>query len=191
MNEMMVRSAGRFWRQMCGALLICASNLVCAQSARQAASAQTQEPTVLAGAATAAGIRRCYSAIDAVSRRMFAGASRADVMLDWDRANPDGSPFFSLSGMDFRRDAALLSLTTAPAATGGCAILVERISSAPTACTEVARTDLAGYRATSLVRAVTVYTNPARPRETITLVDAPPSCLVLRRQVEFNWPAAR
>ncbi|MGS0893220.1 hypothetical protein ACVBGC_11860 [Burkholderia stagnalis] len=184
------RTRGSLRRRVCGALLMCASNLAGAQSAPAIASAQAPEPTVLAAAATAAGIRRCHSAIDAVSRRMFAGAAHADVMLDWDRANPDGAPFFSLSGMDFRRDAALLSLTTAPAA-GGCAILVERISSAPTACSEVARTELAGYRPTSLVRAVTVYTNPARPRETITLVDAPPACLVLRRQVEFNWPAAR
>lgn len=187
---MNVRNVGRYRRHLCG-VLICASNLACAQLAPPTATAQMEAPTVLAGAATAAGIRRCHSAIDAVSGRMFTGASHVDVMLDWDRTNSDGSPFFSLSGIDFRRDTALLSLTTAPTATGGCAILVERISSAPTTCSAVARSDLSGYRATPLVRAVTVYTNTARPRETITLVDAPPSCLVLRRQVEFNWPASR
>ncbi|WP_419689998.1 hypothetical protein ACN22W_36695 [Burkholderia theae] len=181
----------RYRRPLVGILMICISNLIEAQALQPGGVAPAQETTVLAGAATAAGVRRCISAIDMVSRRMFTGASRADVILDWDRSNPDGAPFFSLSGMDLHRDSALLSLTTAPVATGACAILVERISSAPTTCGTVARTELAGYRATALVRAVTVYTNPARPRETITLVDAPPSCLVLRRQVEFNWPSGR
>jgi hypothetical protein len=122
---------------------------------------------------------------------MFAGSTHADVMLDWDRINPDGAPFFSLSGMDFQQNAALLSLTTAPVTTGGCAILVERISSVPASCQQVARSELPGYRATQLVHSVTVYTIPTRPRETITLVDAPPSCLVLRRQVEFRWGVAQ
>jgi hypothetical protein len=122
---------------------------------------------------------------------MFAGAADADVLLDWDRNNPDGGPFFSMSGMDFQRSAALLSLSTVPASAGGCAILVERVSSAPESCQEVARTELPGYHATKLVRAVTVYTHPAQPRETVTLVDSPPSCLVLRRQVEFHWGVAQ
>ncbi|MEX3693354.1 hypothetical protein AB3X91_19155 [Paraburkholderia sp. BR14263] len=107
-------------------------------------------------------------------------------MLDWDKENPDGAPFFSVSGLDYGDNAALLSLTTVPSLVSGCTVMVERISSAPVACREVARSELQGYQASVLVRSVTVYTTPARPRETVTLVDAPPSCVVLRRQVQYG-----
>jgi hypothetical protein len=33
---------------------------------------------------------------------------------------------------------------------------------------------------------VTVYTTPGRSRETVTLIDAPPSCVIVRRQVQFG-----
>lgn len=147
--------------------------------------------TVLAQAARSVGIRRCYQAIDQVSSLVFSNAQHADVVLDWDRNAPDAGPFFSLSGMDFREGAAVLSLTTTPGLAGGCSILAERISSAPLSCKTVAHTELAGYQATPLVQAVTVYMAPAHPRETVTLVDVPPSCLIVRRQVQFGWGAAQ
>ncbi|QVN21295.1 hypothetical protein [Burkholderia pyrrocinia] len=140
--------------------------------------------TVLAAAAMRAGVRRCYPIINAVSGRTFAGTEHNDVVLDWDRANPDVAPFFSLSGLDYGRGAALLSLTTSSVETG-CAVLVERISSAPLPCREVARSELSSYRAGPLVKSVTVYTNPAHPRETVTLLEAPPSCVIVRRQVQY------
>ncbi|WP_126282540.1 hypothetical protein [Burkholderia stagnalis] len=147
--------------------------------------------TVLAKAAHAVGIRRCYPAVDQVSNRMFANTRHADVALDWDRADPDGEPLFSLSGLEYSNASAVLSLMTVPAPAGGCSILVERISSAPLPCREVARSELPGYRATPLVKAVTVYTEPSRPRETVTLVDAPPACLIVRRQVQYRWGATQ
>ncbi|WP_157651551.1 hypothetical protein [Burkholderia ubonensis] len=141
--------------------------------------------TVLAGAAMKAGIRRCYSMINAVSGRTFANTERSDVVLDWDRSDPDNSPFFSLSGLDYGQASALLSLTTTPV-DAGCSVLVERISSAPLSCKEVARSELAGYHGVALVKSITVYTNPAHSRETVTLLDAPPSCVIVRRQVQFG-----
>ncbi|KVG73574.1 hypothetical protein WJ33_16455 [Burkholderia ubonensis] len=147
--------------------------------------------TVLAKAAQAVGIRRCYPAVDQVSNRMFAHTKHADVALDWDRGDPDGEPLFSLSGLEYANASAVLSLTTVPAPAGGCTILVERISSAPLPCREVARAELPGYRATPLVKAVTVYTEPSRSRETVTLVDAPPACLIVRRQVQYRWGATQ
>jgi hypothetical protein len=147
--------------------------------------------TVLAKAAQAVGVRRCYAAVDQVSNRMFANTRHADVALDWDRGDPDGEPLFALSGLEFPNTSAVLSLTTVPAQAGGCTILVERISSSPQSCREVARSELPGYRATPLVKAVTVYTEPSRPRETVTLVDAPPACVIVRRQVQYRWGAAQ
>ncbi|QTD92065.1 hypothetical protein [Burkholderia anthina] len=145
--------------------------------------------TVLARAAQAVGIRRCYPAVDQVSARMLAGTQHADVALDWDRQDPDGEAFFALAGLGYADTSAVLSLTTVPAPAGGCTILVERVSSASLPCKAVAAAELRDYKGTPLVRAVTVYVNPGRPRETVTLVDAPPACLIIRRQVRFRWGA--
>ncbi|WP_322009715.1 hypothetical protein [Paraburkholderia sp. J12] len=144
-------------------------------------------PTVLAKAAGVVGIQRCYRAVDQVSSRLFEHAQRADVVLDWDRGNPDREPFFSLSGLEYGNTSAVVSLTTVPGSTGGCTILAERISSEPISCKEVARSELRGYQGTVLVKAISVYTAPGRPRETVTLVDTPPACLIIRRQVQFRW----
>lgn len=146
--------------------------------------------TVLANAAREIGIRRCYDAIAQVSSRVFDQSKRADILLDWQRASPDIGPLFSLSGIEFPQSSALLSLVTVPGVTGGCSVLAERISSAPLSCSQVARSELTGYQATQLVKAVVVYTDSARPREAVVLVDTPPSCLILRRQVQFQWGAA-
>ncbi|MCU9952083.1 hypothetical protein OEJ37_01645 [Burkholderia sp. BKH01] len=147
--------------------------------------------TVLAQAAQAVGIRRCYAAVDQVSTRMLAGTRRTDVALDWDRRDPDGEPFFAVAGLEYQSESAVLSLTTVPAPTGGCTILVERVSSAPLPCKAVAAAQLRDYTRTPLVKAVAVYTHPGRPRETVTLVDTPPACLIVRRQVQFRWGAAQ
>ncbi|NTX31691.1 hypothetical protein HT746_32040 [Burkholderia pyrrocinia] len=146
---------------------------------------------VLAQSAQAVGVRRCYPAVDQVSARMLAGTRRADVALDWDRHDPDGEPFFALAGLEYPSSSAVLSLTTVPAPAGGCTVLVERVSSAPLSCKAVAASELRDYNGTPLVKAVTVYVNRSRLRDTVTLVDAPPVCLIIRRQVQFRWGAAR
>ncbi|WP_063552346.1 hypothetical protein [Burkholderia territorii] len=142
---------------------------------------------LFAQSARTVGVRRCYAAVDQVSSRMLAGTRRADVALDWDRRDPDGEPFFAIAGLEYPDASAVLSLTTVPEATGGCTILVERMSSAPLSCKAVAASELHDYKGTLLVKAVTVYVNPNRLRETVTLVDTPPACLIIRRQVQFRW----
>ncbi|EDT37582.1 hypothetical protein BamMEX5DRAFT_6643 [Burkholderia ambifaria MEX-5] len=92
-----------------------------------------------------------------------------------------------MAGLEYPSSSAVLSLTTVPAPAGGCTILVERVSSAPLSCKAVAAAQLRNYKATPLVKAVAVYTHPDRPRETVTLVDTPPACLIVRRQVRFRW----
>ena len=157
----------------------------------QRAPAQARPPTnLLMQAGQTLGFHRCASALDQISARVLAGTRKHDIVLDWDRAHPDSGPFFSLTGMQFPAVSALLSLAIIPQENQSCAILVERISSAPIACHEVARSELAGYKATVLVQAVTVYTSPAHAHEVVTLVDTPPACLIVRRQVDYGWPAA-
>ncbi|MBN3815663.1 hypothetical protein G3N57_03195 [Paraburkholderia sp. Se-20369] len=154
-------------------------------------AAPNHAQTVLAQAAQAVGVRRCLAAVDQVSERMFAQTTHADIALDWDRNNPDGEALLSLSGLEYKDASAALSLTTVPSTQGGCTILVERISSAPVSCKEVVRSTLTGYKGTPLVKAVMVYVNSARPRETVTLIDSPPSCVIVRRQVDFHWGTGR
>ncbi|WP_199545349.1 hypothetical protein [Paraburkholderia kururiensis] len=156
-----------------------------AQAQAPAVPGAVEPETVLAAAARQAGVRRCLAAVGVVSARTFAGAGHADVVLDWDRQDPDGAPFFSLTGLDFGADSsALFSLTTVPQV-AGCTVLAERISSAPLPCREVARSELAGWRANGLVRAVTVYTQAGHARETVTLVDTRGACVIVRRQVRY------
>ncbi|WP_206956036.1 hypothetical protein [Trinickia acidisoli] len=144
--------------------------------------------TVLARAAQTLGIRQCYSAIDQVSQRVLTGSQRQDVVLDWDHNHADSSPFFSLTGFSEPGPAEVLSLTTVPNINGTCAVLAERISASPLPCPDVARRELVGYHGTPLVPSVMVYTTPARPRETVTLVENAHSCVLVRRQVEYGWP---
>lgn len=150
-------------------------------------ASSASEPTVLAKSAREVGVQRCYSAVDQVSSRMLANTRHTDIALDWDRRDPDGEPFFALAGLEYPNTSAVLSLAMVPVPSGGCTILVERISSAPLSCDAVATSELRAYKGTVLVKAVRVFANPDRPRETVTLVETPPTCLIIRRQVQFRW----
>ncbi|MCA8023665.1 hypothetical protein LGM98_35305 [Burkholderia metallica] len=196
--DMNVRMRIRIAIAASGALVLAWAALTCggaelAQPVHAAGPGSTPAvpSTVLAHAAQEIGIRRCYDAVAQVSARVFDRSMRADVLLDWQRANPDSGPLFSLSGIEFSKSSALLSLVTVPGVAGGCSILAERISSASLSCSQVARSELTGYHATQLVKSVMVYTESTRSREVVVLVDAPPSCLILRRQVQFQWGAVQ
>ena len=177
-------SSGRSLRRRANVL---AAALVFAGSASLAQTGSPDLP-ITAAAARAVGMKRCLSAIAAVSGRVTAGATHADVIADWDRTSPDSAAFFSLTGVEFGPRTAALSLTTAPEQSGGCSVLAERISGAPIPCEKVAQTELQGYESHKLLATITVYSNPKVPRETVTLVSTPPGCLLIRRQVQFGWP---
>lgn len=151
--------------------------------------APTPTTTVLANAARTVGIRQCYSAVEQIGARVVGNVPQQDVVLDWDHAAPDAAPFFALSGFVSGAGPEAMTLATVPSDRGTCAVLVERITPSPLACPALAR-QLAGYRGTALVPGVLVYANPSRPHETVTLITAKAACLVLRRQVEYRWPAA-
>ncbi|RKP45150.1 hypothetical protein [Trinickia fusca] len=177
----------RAWRQ--AALCTALSTLAIVPYAQTAPNGGT-EMSVVARAAQTVGIRQCFPVIDRVSSRVLADNQGQDIVADWDHINPDNAPFFSLTGFQYHGEPALFSLTTIPDNVGHCAILAERISVSPVSCTQVASKQLVGYRGTPLVKAITVYSLPSRPRETITLSNIAGGCLIVRRQVEYQWPAA-
>lgn len=172
-----------------GVIAACVLVMQQAAEAQPLAAPLGNQIPILAQAANSIGIKRCYGAIAQISTRASSDSKKQDIVVDWDHRNPDDRPFFSLTAIEYPSAAAVLSLTAVGQPGGACSVLAERISSAAVACKEVARSELVGYHASPLVRAITVYNNPARPRETVTLVDAPPSCLIIRRQVEYDWPA--
>jgi len=147
----------------------------------------------LTAAATNVGVRRCLPAISRLSSLTVNGSTGNDVLVDWDRKNPDGGPFFSLSGVEYKNASLAFSLTAVPDAAGGCSIAAERISVAPFACRSIAQQELGGYQATQLLATFTVYVDPRDPGASVTLIDSPPGCLIIRRHVEYDWkdPAQR
>ena len=141
----------------------------------------------LTAAATNVGVKRCLPAISRLSSLTLNGSTGNDVLVDWDRKNPDGGPFFSLSGVEYKNASLAFSLTAVPDATGGCSIAAERISVAPFACRSIAQNELGGYKATQLLATFTVYTDARDPGATVTLIDSPPGCLIIRRHGEYDW----
>ncbi|MCX4159620.1 MULTISPECIES: hypothetical protein [Paraburkholderia] len=147
---------------------------------------------LVAKSAKTVGVKQCYEAVHQISERAVENAVHQDVLLDWDRNTPDTQPFFSMTGLEFERSSAAFSLTAIPSGSrGACTVLAERISSASSSCNEVARLQLTGYKPVPLVGLVTVYTTPTHPRETVTLIDTKPSCLIIRRQVKYDWVPRR
>jgi hypothetical protein len=177
----------RRWRRT--ALFAALSVMVAAPHAQPGPSVKP-DMSVVARAAQTVGIRQCFPAVDQVAARVLMGSQGQDVVLDWNHITPDNAPFFSLTGFQSHGKPELLSLSTIPDNVGHCAILAEHISVHAGSCARAAKEQLAGYRATPLVTAVTVYTLPSRPRETVTLSDVDGGCLIVRRQVEYQWPAS-
>ncbi len=141
----------------------------------------------LTAAATNVGVKRCLPAISRLSSLTVSGSTGNDVLVDWDRKNPDGGPFFSLSGVEYKNASLAFSLTAVPDAAGGCSVAAERISVAPFACRSIAQQELGGYKATQLLTTFTVYVDPRDPGASVTLIDSPPGCLIIRRHVEYDW----
>ena len=143
---------------------------------------------VIARAAREIGFRRCLPLITATAQRATAGASRQDILLDWDHRAPDAGPLFSLTAMNVGPQSAVLVLSALPVSGNQpkCSLAVERISATAQACETVARTELQGYQRNDLLPNVTVYTVPGRQTESITLVNSDGACLIIRRQISIS-----
>jgi hypothetical protein len=144
----------------------------------------------LTRAATSVGIQRCLPAISRLSSLTVQGSRSHDVLLDWDRKRPDAGPMFSLIGIQYPNAGVAASITAIPEDSGGCTVSAERISVAPFTCESVAQQELAGYRVTRLLPIYAVYTDDKEPSSSVSLIDSPPGCLVIRRYVEYGWKAA-
>ncbi len=145
----------------------------------------------LSAAAANAGLTACKPAIDRLSSLAISGTQANEVLLDWDRKRPASSPVFSLTGLEFSNGSAAMSIITVPESAGGCTVAAERISVAPLSCQTIATQELSGYRASRLLKTLTVYSDPKEGNSTVSLIDSPPGCLVIRRYVEFGWKPPR
>ena len=141
----------------------------------------------LTAAATNVGVKRCLPAISRLSSLTVTGSTGNDVLVDWDRKNPDVGPFFSLSAVVYRNASIAFSLTAVPDALGGCSVAAERISVAPFTCRSIALQELASYRSVQLLPSFNVYVDEKDPGASVSLIDSPPGCLIIRRHVEYDW----
>lgn len=159
----------------------------------QAAPQPVNKPLdTLTLAAANVGVKRCLPAISRLSSLVLNGSTGNDVLVDWDRKNADGMPFFSLSGVEYKNASLAFSLTAVPDSQGGCSVAAERISVAPFTCKSIAQQELGGYRAVQLLPTFTVYVDEKDAGASVSLIDSPPGCLLIRRHVQFDWkePAA-
>lgn len=142
---------------------------------------------LLAQAARSVGVKQCLPVIERLSSLAVAGATAHDVLVDWDRAQPDVGPFFSMVGVSFGQQSLAATITTVPHGKDGCTVAAERISVAPYTCESVASVELKGYSVSRLLPTFTVYTAPADPGASVSLIDTPPGCLIIRRHVQYGW----
>jgi len=152
-----------------------------------AKAAAAAPKNLLAEAARSVGVKQCQPAVTRLSALAINGTSAHDVLVDWDRAHPDRGPFFSLTGIEYAGASAAVSITAVPQDGGACSVAAERISIAPYSCKSIADTELKGYGATPLLPTFTVYVSPAEPGGSVSLVDSPPGCLIIRRYVQYSW----
>ena len=142
---------------------------------------------LLSEAAKSVGVKQCLPAIERLAALAVAGARGHDVLIDWDRAQPDGGPFFSLVGVAHARQSLAATITAMPHGKDACTVSAERISVAPYTCESIASVELKGYNVSRLLPTFTVYTAPTDPGASVSLIDSPPGCLVIRRHVQYGW----
>jgi hypothetical protein len=150
-------------------------------------AAATGPKNLLTDAAQSIGVRQCQPAITRLSALAINGTRSHDLLVDWDHAHPDRGPFFSLTGIEYAGASAAVSITAVPQEGGACSVSAERISIAPYSCKSIADTELKGYSVTSLLPTFTAYVSASEPGGSVSLVDSPPGCLIIRRYVQYNW----
>lgn len=189
MSQMKPTAFAPRMRDMMSGALIAALVLgtVAAAAPGTPAPAPAVEP-VIARAAREIGVRRCLPLLAATAQRVTAGATRQDILVDWNHRDPDAGPLFSLTAMNVGAQSAVVSMGAIPGPAGqaGCSLAVERISATAQPCDTVARNSLQGYTPAKFLENITVYTNQSRQNEVTLLISSENSCLVIRRQVRLS-----
>src|SRR5437868_7483366 len=90
------------------AALVVALALPAAAQVPQTAAAGAN---LLAEAARAVGVKRCLDAVERLSVLAIAGSRNHDVLIDWDRKQPDAGPFFSMMGVSFGQQSIAATIT--------------------------------------------------------------------------------
>lgn len=144
------------------------------------------QPNLLLEGGRSLGIKRCLPALERLSSVAVAGSQAHDVLLDWDRAQPDGGALFSLLGIQYGGQSIAATVTAIPHG-DGCTFSAERISVAPFTCASIAQVELGGYQRTALLPTFTVYSRADDPGASVSLIDSPPGCLVIRRHIQYAW----
>ena len=147
----------------------------------------TGPQNALAMAVRNIGLARCASALERLSSLGVQGTKNNDVLLDWDRKRAATSPVFSMIGLEYANAGGAMTVTSGPEADGSCSLSAERITVAPFTCASVAQQELTGMQRTQLLPNFAVYIDPKDRTSSVSLIDSPPGCLVIRRYVEFNW----
>ncbi len=163
-----------------------------ARDAGREAAPRRGAPDRMSLAARSVGVVRCLPAVRRLSGLELLGASRDDVVLNWDRQFPDASPFFGLMGVvEPNTGTHATTITAVPGPYGTCTVASERIAWAPESCARLARRELPGYRVAHLLPDMDVLSSPSDVDGTVSLLRAGPGCLVIRRFVDFDWRAPR
>lgn len=166
-----------------------ATLVVAASAVAQGVLAQpsTAPQNALAAAVANVGLTACQSALERLSSLGVQGARANDVLVDWDRKRPATSSVFSMIGLEYANGGGAMTVSSVPEADGSCSMSAERITVAPYTCASVAQQELRGTQRTQLLSNFSVYTDPKDRTSSVSLIDSPPGCLVIRRYVEFNW----
>ncbi|MDM0113021.1 hypothetical protein QTI66_12755 [Variovorax sp. J22R133] len=179
------------------AVLAAATGLVASLAFGQGAPAQQAAPAgaprdKLSVALPSVGIKRCQPAMARLSALSLQGSRNHDLLLDWDRKRPDNGAVFAFLGIEYPNAGVAAAINAFPEADGSCTVAAERISVAPFTCASIAQQELTGYQMTRLLPIYVVYVDPKEPNSSVSLIDSPPGCLVIRRFVEYSWkdPAA-
>ena len=163
-----------------------AAGLALAAAAQGVPPTSPPGPNLVVEAARSLGVVNCLPAINRLSSLAVAGSRSHDVLVDWDKVQPDSGPFFSLIGINFAGQSLAATVTAVPQG-NGCTVSAERISVAPYTCQSIADVELRGYSMTRLLPTFTVYTQVQDPGSSVSLIDSPPGCLVIRRYVNYGW----
>ncbi len=142
---------------------------------------------IIGKVARSIGVTQCIAAIDNLGALAVLESQSHDLLLDWDRNQPDKGPFFALLGIAYPGQSVAATITVVPNVSDGCTVAAERISVAAYTCESIAKVELQNFKVTRLLPTFNVYTTISEPGTTISLIDSPPGCLVIRRLVQYGW----